>query len=106
MFEDTIDAFREMWLIGGVLPNRIALISVLSAIEALIHLKVGKKVHGFAVRMPLSEKVSLSNALIDMYAKCGALWYARQIFDDGKWCKDVISWCSMIQGYGLHGKGA
>ncbi|KAG8080751.1 hypothetical protein GUJ93_ZPchr0007g4996 [Zizania palustris] len=106
MFEDAIDAFRAMWLIGGVLPNRIALISVLSAVEALIYLKEGKQVHGFTIRMTLSEEVSLCNALIDMYAKCGALWYAQRIFDDGKWCKDVISWCSMIHGYGLHGKGA
>nr|BAC80112.1 selenium-binding protein-like [Oryza sativa Japonica Group] len=106
MFEDAVDAFRAMWVIGAVLPNRIALISVLSAVEALTDLAAGKQVHGFAVRMGLSGEVSLNNALIVMYVKCGVLWYARQIFDDGRWCKDVISWCSMIQGYGLHGKGA
>uniref|UniRef100_J3MKC8 Pentatricopeptide repeat-containing protein n=2 Tax=Oryza brachyantha TaxID=4533 RepID=J3MKC8_ORYBR len=105
MFEDAVDVFRAMWVIGGVLPNRIALISVLPAIEFLANLPAGKQVHCFAVRMELSGEVSLNNALVDMYGKCGALWYARRIFNDGNWCKDVISWCSMIQGYGLHGDG-
>lgn len=106
MFDDAVEAFRAMWVVGGVMPNRIALISVLSAVEVLTGLAEGKQVHGFAVRMWLSGEVPLNNALIDMYAKCGALHYARRVFDDGNWCKDVISWGSMILGYGLHGMGA
>lgn len=104
MFEDAIKAFRQMWTIGGILPNRVALISVLSAVEGLTVLAGGAQVHGFAVRMGLYGEVSLNNALIAMYAKCGALHYARRVFD-GTWHKDVISWGSMVLGYGLHGMG-
>uniref|UniRef100_A0A0D9WY98 Pentatricopeptide repeat-containing protein n=1 Tax=Leersia perrieri TaxID=77586 RepID=A0A0D9WY98_9ORYZ len=46
MFDDAVDAFRTMWMIGGVLPNRIALISVLSAVEALTDLALGKQGYG------------------------------------------------------------
>jgi len=105
MFEGAVDAFRAMWLIDGILPNTVALISVLSAVEALSALAEGKQVHGFAVRMAMYGEVSLSNALIDTYAKCGALHYARRVFDDTSWCKDVISWGAMILGYGIHGMG-
>ncbi|RLM87320.1 pentatricopeptide repeat-containing protein [Panicum miliaceum] len=105
MFEGAVDAFRAMWLIDGILPNTIALISVLSAVEALSALAEGKQVHCFAVRMAMYGEVSLSNALIDTYAKCGALHYARRVFDGTSWCKDVISWGAMILGYGIHGMG-
>ncbi|CAD6220180.1 unnamed protein product [Miscanthus lutarioriparius] len=87
-------------MVGG-----IALITVLSAIEALSGLAEGKQVHAFAVRMMMRAEVSLNNALIDTYAKRGALHYARRIFDDTSWCKDVISWGAMILGYGIHGMG-
>ncbi|CAN6180101.1 unnamed protein product [Urochloa humidicola] len=99
MFERAVDAFQAMWLIDSILPNTIALISVLPALGE------GKQVHGFAVRMGMYGEVSLSNALIDTYAKCGALHYARRVFDDTSWCKDVISWGTMILGYGIHGMG-
>uniref|UniRef100_M8ATX5 Pentatricopeptide repeat-containing protein n=1 Tax=Aegilops tauschii TaxID=37682 RepID=M8ATX5_AEGTA len=105
MFEDAVKAFRAMWVVDGILPNRVALISVLSAVEGLMGLAEGKQVHGFAVRMGLYGEVSLNNALVDMYAKGGALRHARRIFDDGTWHKDVISWGSMVLGYGLHGMG-
>ncbi|XP_020396691.1 pentatricopeptide repeat-containing protein At3g46790, chloroplastic isoform X2 [Zea mays] len=102
MFDDAVDCFRAMWLIDAIPPNRITLITVLSAIEALSSLAEGKQVHGFAVRMMMHAEMSLNNALIDTYAKCGALHYARRIFDDTSWCKDVISWGAMILGYGIH----
>ncbi|KAM3400815.1 hypothetical protein ACQJBY_005576 [Aegilops geniculata] len=105
MFEDAVKAFRAMWAVDGIMPNRVALISVLSAVEGLMGLAEGKQVHGFAVRIGLYREVSLNNALVDMYAKGGALRYARRIFDDGTWHKDVISWGSMVLGYGLHGMG-
>ncbi|TVU39494.1 hypothetical protein EJB05_12916, partial [Eragrostis curvula] len=105
MYKDAVGAFREMWATDGIVPNKIALISVLSAIEALSGLAEGKQVHGFALRMGMHREVSLNNALIDTYAKCGALNYARRVFDDGNWSKDVISWGAMILGYGIHGLG-
>ncbi|KAF8692759.1 hypothetical protein HU200_039426 [Digitaria exilis] len=105
MPEGAMDAFRAMWVIDGIRPNTIALISVLSAVESLSALAEGKQVHGSALRMAMYGEVSLCNALIDTYAKCGALHYSRRVFDDTSWCKDVISWGAMILGYGIHGMG-
>ncbi|KAI3917695.1 hypothetical protein MKW98_021457 [Papaver atlanticum] len=44
-------------------------------------------------------------ALLDMYAKCGAIDEARQIFDQLVE-RDCVSWTSMITAYGSHGKTA
>ncbi|OMO95305.1 hypothetical protein COLO4_15995 [Corchorus olitorius] len=68
-------------------------------------LMAGKQIHGYAIRKELNRDVALCNALIDMYCKCGSLNWARQVFEYGSFCKDAISWSSMICGYGLHGKG-
>ncbi|XP_058095050.1 pentatricopeptide repeat-containing protein At3g12770-like [Magnolia sinica] len=89
----------------GVGPNRVSIVSILPACSSLASLMEGKQIHGFAVRSELNYDVSVSNALIDMYSKCGSLKCARHVFDDESFCKDTISWSSMITGYGLHGRG-
>ncbi|XP_010265036.2 PREDICTED: pentatricopeptide repeat-containing protein At3g12770-like [Nelumbo nucifera] len=103
--EEALTLFREMQMRYGVEPNRVSLVSVLPACSSLAGLMEGKQIHGFAIRKVLHQKVSLSNALIDMYCKCGNLNWARHVFDDDSCCKDAISWSSIIAGYGLHGKG-
>ncbi|KAL4584053.1 hypothetical protein LXL04_008643 [Taraxacum kok-saghyz] len=47
------------------------------------------------------EKISLSNALIEMYAKSGNINQARQVFDK-MLQRDVISWSTMIVGLANH----
>lgn len=42
--------------------------------------------------------------MVDMYSKCGNLDGARKFFDKMPE-RDVVSWSSMIAGYGSHGKG-
>ena len=79
--------------------------SVLPGCSSYAGLMAGKQIHGYAIRKELSHDVALCNALIDMYSKCGSLNCARQVFENSSFCKDAISWSSMICGYGLHGKG-
>jgi pentatricopeptide repeat protein len=42
--------------------------------------------------------------LIDMYAKCGSIEKAREVFDKMHH-RDVVSWNAMIGGYAMHGYG-
>uniref|UniRef100_A0A803Q7J0 Pentatricopeptide repeat-containing protein n=1 Tax=Cannabis sativa TaxID=3483 RepID=A0A803Q7J0_CANSA len=44
----------------------------------------------------------LGNALVDMYAKCGKLNSAREVFDELK-MKPVSCWNAMIAGLAVHG---
>eukprot|EP01018_Ginkgo_biloba_P019534 Gb_23934 [translate_table: standard] len=85
----------------NVKPNLVTMASILSACAHLSALQQGKEIHGYIIR---SETISdvVGNALIDMYAKCGSIEIARQLFD--KMSKgNVVSWNAMIAGYGMHG---
>ncbi|CAL5197885.1 unnamed protein product [Lathyrus oleraceus] len=48
--------------------------------------------------------VLLGTCLLTMYAKCGAMDFARDVFVEMP-VKSIVSWNSMIMGYGLHGNG-
>ncbi|KAG7651347.1 Pentatricopeptide repeat-containing protein [Arabidopsis thaliana] len=45
-----------------------------------------------------SQNVILANFLINMYAKCGNILYARQVFDTMPE-RNVVSWTALITGY-------
>ncbi|KAM3731593.1 hypothetical protein ACB098_12G175600 [Castanea mollissima] len=49
-------------------------------------------------------QVGFLKLVIDMYSKCGALSWARTLFDQIN-SKDSISWNAMIARYGIHGHG-
>ncbi|XP_072961844.1 putative pentatricopeptide repeat-containing protein At3g23330 [Typha angustifolia] len=104
-FKEALRLFHDMQVRDGIVPNRVTLISILPGIGSLSNLAKGKQIHGYSFRMGLSKEVSLNNALVDMYSKCGSLMYARRVFDNGSWQKDAISWSSMIASYGIHGEG-
>ncbi|CAL5416567.1 unnamed protein product [Camellia sinensis] len=104
-FDEALILFLEMQARHLVEPNKVSLVSVLPACSSLAGLMGGKQIHGFAIRKELNDEVSLCNALIDMYSKCGSLNCARRVFNNHSFRKDSISWSSMVFGYGLHGKG-
>ncbi|KAL6532649.1 hypothetical protein OROHE_014071 [Orobanche hederae] len=88
----------------GVKPNTVTLITLLSACAEIASAEKGRKIHDFINKMGFGYEVSLATALIDMYAKCGEIDMAKEIFDSMNE-KDVISWNVMISGYGMHGHG-
>ncbi|XP_047317469.1 putative pentatricopeptide repeat-containing protein At3g49142 [Impatiens glandulifera] len=102
---EAIVLFREMQFLDGIEPNRVSLLSILPAFGSQSGLMGGRQIHGYAFRRQLNHEPPLSNALIDMYSKCGSLIHARLVFDNGSFSKDTISWSTMISAYGLHGKG-
>eukprot|EP01018_Ginkgo_biloba_P008711 Gb_07638 [translate_table: standard] len=88
----------------GVKPDSVTLTSILPACARLANLQQGKEIHDYIVRNEFESDVSVGNVLIDMYAKCGIIEIGRRVFDKMS-DKDVISWNSMIAGYGMHGHG-
>ncbi|XP_022857433.1 pentatricopeptide repeat-containing protein At1g11290, chloroplastic [Olea europaea var. sylvestris] len=83
-------------------PDSFTLVSVITAIAELSVLRQAKWSHGLAIRTGLDKNVYLKTALVDMYAKCGAVHTARKLFDmmDER---HVTTWNAMIDGYGTHG---
>ena len=101
-YVDALDVFRRMQLVG-IEPDEISIVSVLPACAQLGALEVGKWIHIYADKKRLSRKTNICNALIEMYAKCGCIDQAWQLFSKMVE-RDVISWSTMIGGLANHGK--
>lgn len=96
-----LSVFRQM-VSAGVALDGVVMISLLLACGQLGWLKHGKSVHGWITRRCLALGLNLGNALVDFYVKCAALGYSYNLFDKMPE-RDVISWSSIILGYGLSG---
>lgn len=101
-FSEAIELFRQMLRFGGVAPNDVSLVSVLSACAHLGALDLGRWIDGFIKRRAMELSLFVGNALSDMYAKCGCIADARQVFDRMRE-RDVISWSILISGLAMHG---
>ncbi|XP_058102662.1 pentatricopeptide repeat-containing protein At3g26782, mitochondrial-like [Magnolia sinica] len=96
----------EQMRVSTVQPNPVTALIVVSACAYLGSLHIGRKVHSFIVSGRMKIDTTLWNAIIDMYAKCGDLETAIQVFDNGHESgRNVSSWNVMISGYGMHGHG-
>jgi len=102
-FMEAVELFRRMMEMGDVSPNRVTLVSVLPAISRLGALELGKWVHLYAERNRIMIDEVLGSALVDMYAKCGSIEKAVQVFE--RLSKtNVIAWNAIIGGLAMHGK--
>lgn len=82
----------------GQKPDSITVVTVLPATANIGSWRIGKLIHGYAIRAGFELLVNISTALVDMYSKCGSVGTARLIFDRMKQ-RTVVSWNSMIDGY-------
>lgn len=95
--DGAIKLFDEMKS-RGILPDVYAVTSILHACAVNGNLSSGKIVHNYIRENNLETNSFVSNALMDMYAKCGSMKDAHDVFSHMK-RKDVISWNTMIGGY-------
>ncbi|EFJ23917.1 hypothetical protein SELMODRAFT_102729 [Selaginella moellendorffii] len=64
----------------GLAPNKVTFLAILSAVSGARGLEEGRKIHTQVVESGYSGELSVGNALIDMYSKCGSLEDARKTF--------------------------
>ncbi|XP_057498337.1 pentatricopeptide repeat-containing protein At2g33760-like [Actinidia eriantha] len=100
--EEAIGLFRQMRELG-VGFDLATLVSVLSACSQMGALELGCWVHA-VMHNGFQTNVVLGTSLINMYARCGSVSKARQVFDSMRE-RNVVSWTAMISGYGMHGYG-
>ncbi|XP_058097236.1 putative pentatricopeptide repeat-containing protein At3g11460, mitochondrial [Magnolia sinica] len=65
----------------------------------------GMSLHACNIKFGTDIDASVENCLLTMYAKCGSVDLARQVFD-GMPVKGLISWNAMISGYAQNGLAA
>ncbi|KAK1440107.1 hypothetical protein QVD17_05932 [Tagetes erecta] len=102
---NTMDAMNLFIELRQVLMNvdNVILCSMFN-ICANTSLGLGKQIHALSLKCLACHDVPMNNALIDMYSKCGEIIDACRVFDEMKE-KNIISWTSLIAGYGKHGNG-
>lgn len=98
-----LELFHEM--IGcGMKPNEITMVSVLSAIATLGIMEEGRSVHEYICNNSIPLNDNLSAAIIDMYAKCGSIGTALDIFNHVRDKVSTVSpWNAIICGLAMHG---
>lgn len=101
--KDAMRSFEQMEE-AGLKPDDGTVISILASCAESGLLGLGKRVHTSIERIRYKCSVNVSNALIDMYAKCGQVDRALSVFN-GMLKKDLVSWNCMLQGLAMHGHG-
>eukprot|EP01018_Ginkgo_biloba_P030322 Gb_23083 [translate_table: standard] len=96
-FYDEALTLYYLMRVAGIQPDKFTFPCVLNACAGLCAVQRGKKIHDHIIRSGFESDAYVGNALIDMYAKCGSMDYAFQVFDKMSE-RDVISWTAMIAG--------
>ncbi|KAI3464624.1 hypothetical protein Pfo_021287 [Paulownia fortunei] len=76
----------------------VAVIIGLGACSHICALKLGKEIHGLAIRNSSIDYDNVKNALITLYSRCGDLMHAYIVFRSVE-AKSIITWNSIISGF-------
>ncbi|CAN6381255.1 unnamed protein product [Urochloa humidicola] len=104
--EEAMAAFDEM-VREGFEPGGATLSSVLSACarSASSGLQMGRRVHDLMAARGVAEGAILGTALVDMYAKNGAIREAVAVFEGMTERRVPAMWNALISGLVHHGQG-
>ncbi|KAI5058841.1 hypothetical protein GOP47_0027011 [Adiantum capillus-veneris] len=85
-----------------VVPDAVTYALSLKACGSMGNAIKGKDIHSEIERRgPTVKNLVVSTALVDMYANCGWLIHAQEVFDD-LLTRDLVSWNALITGYVDH----
>ncbi|XP_057828380.2 pentatricopeptide repeat-containing protein At2g27610 [Cryptomeria japonica] len=98
------EALKLVCLMLGtcIYPEQYTFTSVLVACSSLASLEYCKMVHAHIMRTGFDSNLSVQNALVDAYSKCGSLADALYVFNAMP-ARDIISWNAMIAGFVQNG---
>ncbi|KAJ0977827.1 hypothetical protein J5N97_013301 [Dioscorea zingiberensis] len=102
-FKDALAIFREMQD-AKIYPDEYTMVSLLTACAQLGALEAGEWIRVYMARNRIKIDVVVGNALIDMYAKCGCVERAVEVFKMMN-RRDKFTWTAMITGLAVNGYG-
>ncbi|KAF5725804.1 pentatricopeptide repeat-containing protein [Tripterygium wilfordii] len=101
-FDEAVALFREMQ-INRVKPDKFIVVALLTGCAQLGALDQGKWIHEYIDDNQISMDAVLGTAIVEMYAKCGCIEKALEIFYSLRE-KDAATWTSIICGLAMNGK--
>eukprot|EP00250_Pteridium_aquilinum_P018938 c24234_g3_i1 orf=893-1555(+) len=100
--EKALDYYHSMQCDSNVKADKITLLSVVKSCSSIRALQEGHLMHSQILEGGFGKDLFLGNALIDMYAKCGLLLKAKEVFHNLP-VRNSVSWTTLITGYVEHG---
>lgn len=89
--------FREMVELGIDQLDQATFTTVLSSCDGLDFLRVSKMVHGLVIKSGYEGELTIGNALITSYFKCGCSGSGERVFEVmGE--RNVVTWTAVISG--------
>ncbi|RYR61578.1 hypothetical protein Ahy_A04g018757 isoform A [Arachis hypogaea] len=101
-FEEAVACFNTMRR-HGMVPSNFSVISTLSSCASLGWIMLGRQIHGEGIKLGLDSDVSVSNAILTLYAETDYMNECRKVFFQMPEY-DQISWNSFIAFYGKSGQ--
>jgi pentatricopeptide repeat protein len=100
--EEMFDCLRGMQA-DGFSPDAFTFTCILKTCASIGAMVKGTQIHDEIIESGLLGKhIMLGNALVDMYAKCGALEKAHELFGE-LLDRDTVTWNALITGYSQQG---
>ncbi|KAG8094412.1 hypothetical protein GUJ93_ZPchr0012g20475 [Zizania palustris] len=99
--QEALFFFREM-VQKGLGSSVYCVTSALRACSSIANFSCGWQIHSRVVKLGIDDDNSVENALVTMYAKCGAVRSALKIFNSIS-NKGIISWNALITSFSQHG---
>lgn len=101
LYEEAFDTFRKMHSMG-IQMDEYTYTSLISASFNTGLFNCGRQLHAYVLRTVVQPSehfiLSVNNALITFYTKCGKLVQAREVFDKMP-VRDLVSWNAILSGY-------
>ncbi|KAJ7542974.1 hypothetical protein O6H91_09G020300 [Diphasiastrum complanatum] len=102
-YSKALENFQQMQS-QGAKADKFTFVWVLKACTCLSALEKGRQVHALIVQWGYESDVIVGSCLVDMYAKCGSIDDAFEVFNKMA-ARDVFSWSAIITGFAKCGKG-
>ncbi|OAY63646.1 Pentatricopeptide repeat-containing protein [Ananas comosus] len=100
--EEGLNCFMKMRR-DGFVPDDCSFVCTISACSNLSSPSQGRQMHALAIKSELpSNRISVNNALVNMYSKCGNVEDAQKLFER-MMERNTVSYNSMIAGFAHHG---
>ncbi|XP_059667523.1 pentatricopeptide repeat-containing protein At5g03800 [Cornus florida] len=98
MYDSAFELFQDMQRIDGFRVDRFMVSTLLNASTRGLALMRGREIHAHALKTGFESNLSVNNALIGFYTKCGSVKDVVTLFERMP-VKDVITWTEMVTAY-------